>query len=140
MQYNYTFLSFYIHLLFLYILTNIFMLKVDKKYMILFIQVKLHKIIVLSLSLPNIHNLLTFFLLHKLLSYAIIIPVVESFLALTSHYKMCIMHSYITLTGKQQSWDCCFSLYKRSRHLTAPKLYFKFSSKNLCHFFVFIVI
>jgi len=108
MQYNYTFLSFYIHLLFLYILTNIFMLKVDKKYMILFIQVKLHKIIVLfpvlmSLSLPNIHNLLTISLLHKLLSYAIIISVVESFLALTSHYKMCIMHSYITLTGKQQS-------------------------------------
>ena len=46
--------------------------------MILFNQVKLHKIIVLfpvlmSLSLPNIHNLLTFSLLHKLLSYAIII-------------------------------------------------------------------
>ena len=143
MQYNYTFLSFYIHLLFLYILTNIFMLKVDKKYMILFIQVKLHKIIVLfpvlmSLLLPNVHNLLTFFLLHKLLSYAIIISVVESFLALTSHYKMCIMHSYITLTGKQQSWDCCFSLYKRSCHLTAPKLYFQFLSKNFCHFFVFI--
>ena len=117
MQYNYTFLSFYIHLLFLYILTNIFMLKVDKKHMILFNQVKLHKIIVLfpilmSLSLPNIHNLLTISLLHKLLSYAIIIPVVESFLALTSHYKMCIMHSYITLTGKQQPRGCCFSLHQ----------------------------
>ena len=119
MQHSYTFSSFYIHLLFLYILTNIFILKVDKKHIILFTRVKLHKIIVLftvlmSLLLPNVHNLLTFFLLHKPLSYAIIILVVESFLALTSHYKMCIMHSYITLTGKQQSWDCCFSLYKRA--------------------------
>lgn len=143
MQHSYTFSIFYIHSPFLYILTNIFILKVDKKHIILFTRVKLHKIIVLfpilmSLLLPNVHNLLTFFLLHKPLSYAIIISVVESFLALTSHYKMCIMHSYITLTGKQQSWDCCFSLYKRSCHLTASKLYFKFSSKNFCHFFIFI--
>ena len=119
MQHSYTFSSFYIHLLFLYILTNIFILKVDKKYILLFTQVKLHKIIVLlpvlmSLLLPNVHNLLTFFLLHKLLSYAIIISVVESFLALTSHYKMCIMHSYITLTGKQQLRGCCFSLHQYS--------------------------
>ena len=79
MQHSYIFSSFYIHLLFLYILTNIFILKVDKKHILLFAQVKLYKIIVLlpvlmSLLLTNVHNLLTFFLLHKLLSYAIIIP------------------------------------------------------------------
>ena len=117
MQHSYTFSIFYIHSPFLYILTNIFILKVDKKHIILFTRVKLHKIIVLfpilmSLLLPNVHNLLTFFLLHKPLSYAIIISVVESFLALTSHYKMCIMHSYITLTGKQQPRGCCFSLHQ----------------------------